>query len=42
VEGVAAFSSQPILLNTRTAHIRRITHYTAQDKIAVPAVKVSM
>ena len=42
VEGVAAFSSQPILLNTRTAHIRRITHYTAQDKIAVPAVKVSI
>jgi NitT/TauT family transport system substrate-binding protein len=42
VKGVAAFSSQPILLNTRNPRIKSITDFTEQDKIAVPAVKVSV
>jgi NitT/TauT family transport system substrate-binding protein len=42
VKGVAAFSSQPILLNTRNPAIKTIADFTAQDKIAVPAVKVSV
>jgi NitT/TauT family transport system substrate-binding protein len=42
VKGVTAFSSQPALLNTRNPRIQAITDFTAQDKIAVPAVKVSV
>jgi NitT/TauT family transport system substrate-binding protein len=42
VKGVTAFSSQPILLNTRNPNIKRITDFTDKDKIAVPAVKVSV
>jgi NitT/TauT family transport system substrate-binding protein len=42
VKGVAAFSSQPILLNTRSPKINAITDFTEKDKIAVPAVKVSI
>jgi NitT/TauT family transport system substrate-binding protein len=42
VKGVAAFSSQPILLNTRNPKINGITDFTEKDKIAVPAVKVSV
>jgi NitT/TauT family transport system substrate-binding protein len=42
VKGVTAFSSQPILLNTRSPNIKRITDYTDKDKIAVPAVKISV
>jgi NitT/TauT family transport system substrate-binding protein len=42
VKGVTAFSSQPILLNTRSPTIKSITDYTDKDKIAVPAVKVSV
>jgi NitT/TauT family transport system substrate-binding protein len=42
VKGVTAFSSQPILLNTRSPNIKSITDYTDKDKIAVPAVKVSV
>jgi NitT/TauT family transport system substrate-binding protein len=42
VKGIAAFSSQPILLNTRNPSIKGITDFTDKDKIAVPAVKVSM
>jgi len=42
VKGVAAFSSQPILLNTRNPKIKAITDFGEQDKIAVPAVKVSV
>jgi NitT/TauT family transport system substrate-binding protein len=42
VKGVTAFSSQPILLNTRSPSIKRITDYTEKDKIAVPAVKISV
>jgi NitT/TauT family transport system substrate-binding protein len=42
VKGIAAFSSQPILLNTRNPSVRSITDFTEQDKIAVPAVKISV
>jgi NitT/TauT family transport system substrate-binding protein len=42
VKGIAAFSSQPILLNTRNPGIKSITDFTDRDKIAVPAVKVSV
>jgi len=42
VKGVAAFSSQPILLNSREPRIKRIADFTDKDKIAVPAVKVSV
>jgi NitT/TauT family transport system substrate-binding protein len=42
VKGVTAFSSQPILLNTRNPNIKRITDFSEKDKIAVPAVKVSV
>jgi NitT/TauT family transport system substrate-binding protein len=42
VKGVAAFSSQPILLNTRNASVKNITDFTDKDKIAVPAVKISV
>jgi NitT/TauT family transport system substrate-binding protein len=42
VKGVTAFSSQPILLNTRNPRIKSLTDYTEKDKIAVPAVKVSV
>jgi NitT/TauT family transport system substrate-binding protein len=42
VKGVTTFSSQPILLNTRNPNIKRITDFTEKDKIAVPAVKISV
>jgi NitT/TauT family transport system substrate-binding protein len=42
VKGIAAFSSQPILLNTRNPRIKTIADYTNQDKIALPAVKVAV
>src|SRR3954470_7694162 len=42
VKGIAAFTSQPILLNTRNPKVNAIADFTEQDKIAVPAVKVSV
>lgn len=42
VKGITAFSSQPIFLNTRNPNVKSITDFTDQDKIAVPAVKVSL
>src|SRR6476660_8419475 len=42
VKGVAAFSSQPILLNTRNPNIKTIVDFTDNDKISLPAVKVSI
>jgi NitT/TauT family transport system substrate-binding protein len=42
VKGVTAFSSQPIFLNTRNPGVKGIADFTEQDKIAVPAVKVSL
>jgi len=41
VKGIAAFSSQPILLNTSNPKLNRLADYTDQDKIALTAVKVS-
>ncbi len=42
VRGVAAMSSQPFLLNTRNAAIKTVADFTDKDRIAVPAVKVSI
>jgi ABC-type nitrate/sulfonate/bicarbonate transport system substrate-binding protein len=42
VKGITAFSSQPILLNTSNPKIKGLTDYTEKDKIALPAVKVSV
>lgn len=42
VRGVSALSSQPFFLNTRDANIKSIRDLTAKDKVAVPAVKVSV
>ena len=42
VKGIAAFTSQPVLLNTRNPSIKSIADFTDQDKIAVPAVKISV
>ncbi len=42
VKGIATFSSQPILLNTRNPNVKTIADFTEQDKIAVPAVKISL
>jgi NitT/TauT family transport system substrate-binding protein len=42
VKGIAAFTSQPVLLNTRNPNVKSITDFTDQDKIAVPAVKISV
>src|SRR4029453_10452974 len=42
VKGIAAFSSQPILLNTRNPSVKTIADFTEKDKIALPAVKVSV
>ncbi len=42
VRGISAMSSQPILLNTRNANVKTIADLTEQDKIALPAVKVSI
>ena len=42
VKGITAFSSQPILLNTRNPAVKTIADFTEKDKIAVPAVKVSL
>jgi NitT/TauT family transport system substrate-binding protein len=42
VRGISAMSSQPFLLNTRNPGINTVADFTAQDRIAVPAVKVSI
>lgn len=42
VKGISAFTSQPIILNTRDPRIKTIEDYTANDKIALPSVKVSI
>jgi NitT/TauT family transport system substrate-binding protein len=42
VKGIAAFTSQPVLLNTRNAAVKTIADFSDKDKIAVPAVKVSL
>src|SRR5689334_2804839 len=42
VRGISAMSSQPFLLNTRNAAVRTVADFTDKDRIAVPAVKVSI
>ncbi len=42
VKGVAALNSMPIWLNTSNPAVRSIKDFTDQDRIALPAVKVSI
>ena len=42
VRGISALSSQPFLLNTNDPRIKSVRDFRAGDKIAVPAVKVSV
>src|SRR5262245_25242220 len=42
VRGISALSSQPFLLNTRNSAVKTIADFTANDRIAMPAVKVSV
>jgi NitT/TauT family transport system substrate-binding protein len=42
VRGIAALSSQPFLLNTRNPDVKTIKDFKDSDRIAVPAVKVSV
>ncbi|SDL62129.1 ABC transporter substrate-binding protein [Paracoccus chinensis] len=42
VKGVSAMNSMPLLLNSNKAEIRSIADFTSADKIALPAVKVSI
>jgi len=42
MRGVSALSSQPFFLNSRDANIKSIRDVTAKDRIALPAVKVSV
>jgi len=42
VRGISALSSQPFLLNTRNPDIKSVRDFTERDKIAVPAIKVSV
>ena len=42
VRGISALSSQPFLLNTRNPNIKSVRDFTETDKIALPAVKVSV
>jgi NitT/TauT family transport system substrate-binding protein len=42
VRGISALSSQPFLLNTRNPKVKTIRDFTDNDKIALPAVKVSV
>ena len=42
VMGVAAMTSLPMYLNTRTEHLKKLDDITEKDKIAVTAIKVSI
>jgi NitT/TauT family transport system substrate-binding protein len=42
IKGVAAMSSMPMYLNTRADRLKKLDDVTAQDKIAVTAIKVSI
>lgn len=42
VRGLSALSAQPFLLNTREARIKTVKDFTDGDRIALPAVKVSV
>jgi NitT/TauT family transport system substrate-binding protein len=42
VKAVSAINSMPLLLNTRNPNVKTIKDFTEKDKIALPAVKVSI
>ena len=42
VRGVSALSSQPFLLNTRNPDVKTVRDFSDADRIALPAVKVSV
>lgn len=42
VRGISALTSQPIVLNTRNPNVKTIADLTDADRIALPAVKVSI
>jgi NitT/TauT family transport system substrate-binding protein len=42
VRGISALSSQPFLLNTRNPDVKTIADFSERDRIAMPAVKVSV
>ena len=42
VRAVAAINSMPLYLNTRNANVRTVRDFTDKDKIALPAVKISI
>lgn len=42
VKAVAALNSMPLFLNTRNPNVKTIKDFTDKDKIALPAVKVSI
>ena len=42
VKGVSAMNSMPMLLNSNKKEIKSIADFTSADKIALPAVKVSL
>ncbi|WP_336487013.1 ABC transporter substrate-binding protein [Methylobacterium nigriterrae] len=42
VKGVATMNSMPLLMNTNNPRIRSLRDFTDRDKIALPAVKVSV
>lgn len=42
VKAAAAMNSMPLLLNTSNPNVRSLKDFTAKDKIALPAVKVSV
>ena len=42
VKGVSAMNSMPLLLNASNPDVKSIKDFTAKDKIALPAVKVSI
>jgi NitT/TauT family transport system substrate-binding protein len=42
VKGMASLNSMPLLLNTRNPNVKSIKDFTDKDRIALPAVKVSV
>ncbi|HET7098195.1 MAG TPA: ABC transporter substrate-binding protein [Casimicrobiaceae bacterium] len=42
VKGVASLNSMPLYLNTRNPNVKTIKDFTDKDRIALPAVKVSI
>ena len=42
VRGVAAINSMPLYLNTRNPNVKTLRDFTDKDRIALPAVKVSI